>query len=118
MNLESLFNKAFNEYGITEEQIKSKSRKPAIITVKNILICYLVTKKGFNLKKVAQEFNLHRTSVIHILKQTELYESEFKLFDELEIINDDYKTDEDIIKAALKSYPSEALREYLLNFNK
>ncbi|AXF52414.1 MAG: hypothetical protein [Caudoviricetes sp.] len=116
MNLESLFNKAFNEYGITEEQIKSKSRKPSIITVKNILICYLVTQRGFNLKKVAEEFNLHRTSVIHILKQTELYEDEFKLFKDVEIINDDSKSDEDIIKEALKLHPSEELKEYLLNY--
>ena len=116
MNLESLFNKAFNEYGITEEQIKSKSRKQEIITVKNILICYLINKKGFNLEKVAKEFNLHRTSIFHILKQTGLYEDEFKLFKDVEVINDDSKSDEDIIKEVLKLHPSEALKEYLLNF--
>lgn len=116
MNLESLFSKAFNEYGITEEQIKSKSRKASIITVKNILICYLINKKGFNLERVAKEFNLHRTSIFHILKQTELYEDEFKLFKDVEIINDYSKTDKEIIKKVLKLHPSEELREYLLNF--
>lgn len=118
MNLESLYKKAFDKYGITEEQIKSKSRKAPIITVKNILICYLVTQKGFNVKKVAKEFNMHRTSIFHILKQTELYESEFELFKDLKIINYDYKSDSDIIKKALRSCPSRELRNYLLNFNK
>ena len=111
MNLKNLFSKAFDEYGITEEQIKSKSRKAPIITVKNILICYLVNQKGFNLLKVATEFNLHRTSVIHILKQNDLYKDEFKLFKGVEIT-----TDQDIINKALESNPSKELKEYLLNF--
>lgn len=113
MNLKNLFSKAFEEYGITEEQIKSKSRKSSIITVKNILICYLINKKGFNLEKVAKEFNLHRTSVIHILKQNDLYKNEFKLFKNIKIT-----TDQDIIKKALEQNPSKELKEYLLNFNK
>lgn len=113
MNLKNLFNKAFKEYGITEEQIKSKSRKASIITVKNILICYLINKKGFNLEKVAKEFNLHRTSVFHVLKQNDLYKNEFKLFKNIKIT-----TDNDIIKKALESNPSEELKEYLLNFKK
>ena len=111
MNLNNLFNKAFEEYGITEEQIKSKSRKQEIITVKNILICYLVNKKGFKVEKVAKEFNLHRTSIIHILKQNDLYKDEFKLFKGVEIT-----TDQDIINKALESNPSKELKEYLLNF--
>lgn len=113
MNLKNLFSKAFKEYGITEEQIKSESRKASIITVKNILICYLVNKKGFNLEKVGEEFNLHRTSVIHILKQNDLYKDEFKLFKGIKIT-----TDKDIINKALEQNPSKELKEYLLNFNK
>lgn len=111
MNLENLFNKAFEEYGITEEQIKSKSRQENIITVKNILICYLVNHKGFNLNIVAKEFNLHRTSVIHILKQIDLYKNEFNMFEDIKVTMDD-----NIIKKALSLNPSEELKEYLLNF--
>lgn len=111
MSLNNLFNKAFQEYGITEEQIKSKSRKQEIITVKNVLICYLVNKRGFHCEEVAKEFNLHRTSVIHILKKNDLYKNEFKLFKNIKIT-----TDNDIIKKALELNPSEELREYLLNF--
>lgn len=113
MNLKNLFNKAFKEYGIKEEEIKSKSRQENIITVKNILICYLVNHKGFNLNIVSKEFNLHRTSVIQILKKNDLYKNEFKLFEGIKITMDD-----DIITKALESKPSEELKEYLLNFNK
>lgn len=113
MNLNNLFSKAFKEYGITEEQVKSKSRKASIITVKNILVCYLVNKRGFHNEEVAKEFNIHRTSVIHILKQNDLYKNEFKVFKGVKIV-----TDKDIINKALESNPSNELREYLLNFNK
>ena len=113
MNLKNLFSKAFEEYGITEEQIKSKKRDASIITVKNILICYLVKIRGFHLEKVAKEFNLHRTSVIHILKQNDLYKDQFKLFKNIKIT-----TDQDIINKALEQDPSKELKEYLLNFNK
>ena len=85
MNLKNLFDKAFEEYGITEEQIKSKKRDASIITVKNILICYLVKIRGFHLEKVAKEFNLHRTSVIHILKKNDLYKNEFNLFEDIKL---------------------------------
>lgn len=113
MNLKNLFDKAFEEYGVTEEQIKSKTREYSVKTVKNILICYLLTKKGYDLKNVAAEFNLHRTSVIHILKQNDLYENEFKLFKGIKIT-----MDQDIINKALEQKPSKELKEYLLNFNK
>lgn len=115
MNLKSLFDKAFEEYGVTEEQIKSKTREYSVKTVKNILICYLVNKKGYDLKKVAEEFNIHRTSMYHILKQSDNYECEFKIFEGVETTN--YNYDNDIIKKALNSKPSNKLKEYLLNFN-
>lgn len=114
MNLKSLFDKAFEEYGITEEEIKSKSRKSPIITVKNILICYLINKKVYDIEKVAEEFNIHRTSIYHVLKQSDNYECEFKLFEGVVIT--DYNYDQDIIKKALNSKPSQKLKEYLLNF--
>ena len=114
MNLKSLFDKAFEEYGVTEAQIKSKTREYSVKTVKNILICYLVNKKGYDLNKVAEEFNIHRTSMYHILKQSDNYECEFKVFQEVETTN--YNYDNDIIKKALNSNPSRKLKEYLLNF--
>lgn len=85
MNLKNLFNKAFEEYGITECQMKSKTREYPVKTVKNILICYLVNKKGYDLKKVAEEFNLHRTTMYHIIKQSDNYECEFNIFEGIKL---------------------------------
>lgn len=109
-DLKRLFQTIEINCGVTEEQIKSKSRVKYVADARALLSWYLIRKCGYDIKLTCDLINSNRSSIYHHIYKMDYLNPDVSMFEKL--------TDNDIINKALESNPSEELKEYLLNFNK
>ena len=66
-----LYGRILNEYGITEDELKSPMRDRSIVNVRHALFYYLRHRKNFSTVKIGSIFNRDHSSVINGCKRVE-----------------------------------------------
>ena len=66
-----LYGKILNEYGITEDQLKSPMRDRPIVNIRHAMFYYLRYRKNYSTIKIGSIFNRDHSSVINGCKKVE-----------------------------------------------
>jgi len=66
-----LYGKILNEYGITEDELKSPMRDRPIVNIRHAMFYYLRYRKNYSTIKIGSIFNRDHSSVIHGCKVVE-----------------------------------------------
>ena len=66
-----LYARILNEYGITEDELKSPMRDRSIVNVRHALFYYLRHRRNFSTVKIGSIFNRDHSSVINGCKRVE-----------------------------------------------
>ncbi len=71
MVIEKIFSAVSEKYGVTESEIKSKSRKREITNARHVSIYFIRKFTGFSLKQIANIFGRDHTTILSSLEGTE-----------------------------------------------
>ena len=66
-----LYGKILNEYGITEDELKSPMRDRPIVNIRHAMFYYLRYRKNYSTIKIGSIFNRDHSSVINGCKKVE-----------------------------------------------
>ena len=117
MNLKPLFQVISDKYGITEEQILSKSRNYDIQYCRILIIGYLVEKYNIDYYTISEYFNRDRTSIYKIIKNYNRLSLDISIFDNIELEIKPIPQDMKFIKYLIDRHNITGdLKKYLLNY--